>query len=176
MKIPVVKRCCCGCMSNKNGSIAIGILMLIISSSIFVTDLLEMAGYTKRAQYHAHLSGEGWGYLLMQFEEFTRPNIFEMVLLPLSIIPEALLIHGVRKRKRKLLIPWLFLDFLALTASLILLLVIFLVLVVLLVMMMNILIFILFIVGIVAVFLAYYVAVHFFLVVYSYFKVSGCHV
>ncbi|CAG0882037.1 unnamed protein product [Darwinula stevensoni] len=127
----------------------------------FVMNVVDMSrGYEMRPEIHDQVSEEAYTNLLVS----------SMVILLAFIIFDSLLIHGVRKGKRKLMIPWLALELLALITGIIIFVVVFLMLIGLLVMTKNGLFFIIFIVVAVVFLIAYSIAVHFFLVVYSHFK------
>ncbi|CAG0898766.1 unnamed protein product [Darwinula stevensoni] len=164
MKIPFAKHCCCGLTDNRNGSIAIGAVGLVCYIFFFVMNVITMArGYEQRSEIHDHISKEAFANLL----------ICSMVFYLLFIIFDSLLIHGVRKMKRKLMIPWLYMDFLALIAGVILFVVIFVSLIVTVVTTKDGLIFTLFMIVVVVFFIAYSIGIHFFLVVYSHFRELG---
>ncbi|CAG0903604.1 unnamed protein product [Darwinula stevensoni] len=131
---------------------------------LFVMNVITMArGYEQRPGIHDHISEEA----------FTNLLICSMVFYLMFIIFDSLLIHGVRKMKRKRMIPWMCMDFLALIAGAILFVVIFISLIVILVATNNVLIFTLFMIVVVVFFIAYSIGIHFFLVVYSHFKELG---
>ncbi|CAG0898765.1 unnamed protein product [Darwinula stevensoni] len=117
-------------------------------------------GYTGRLEFQEYVSEETYKNLL----------ISSMVTIPAILIVDSLLIHGVRKGKRKLMIPWLALELLALIVVIIIIVVFFIILIGFLITTKNGLFFIIFIVVAVVFIIAYSIAVHFFLVVYSHFK------
>ncbi|CAG0902877.1 unnamed protein product [Darwinula stevensoni] len=124
----------------------------------FVINVVDMSrGYEMRSEITDQLSEETYTNLL----------ITSMVTLLALIIVDSLLIHGVRKGKRNLMIPWLALEFLALIAILIIFICI--ILFGLLTMAPHGL-FIIFIIVAVVFLIVYSIVVHFFLVVYSHFK------
>ncbi|CAG0882039.1 unnamed protein product [Darwinula stevensoni] len=133
-----------------------GTPMIIFYCASFVMNVIDMSrGYEMRSEITDQLSEETYTNLL----------ISSMVILPALIIVDSLLIHGVRKRN--LMIPWLALELLALIAGLIIFICIM--LIGLLVLAPHGL-FIIFIIVAVVFLIAYSIAVHFFLVVYSHFK------
>ncbi|CAG0889764.1 unnamed protein product [Darwinula stevensoni] len=161
MKIPVVEHCCCGFLSNREGSLLIAILNLLGYCSSLAMNAADLGGGRfNRPDFHDYVSEKTYTCLLVSI----------LVIFLVFIVFDCLLIHGVRKWKRKLMIPWLCLEFVALVAGLILFLVSFVAFTVLLVSQMNGVLLTVVIVMAVGFFILYSVGVHFFLVVYSYYK------
>ncbi|CAG0893977.1 unnamed protein product [Darwinula stevensoni] len=99
MRIPIARGCCCRCLSNREGSIVIAVLGLV----------------------------EAVGSILSIFPHFVDLSVVDIkfpmsgniyvkititVVSAIFVMMNSLLIHGIRKSNRKLMIPWLCAAFL----------------------------------------------------------------
>ncbi|CAG0893976.1 unnamed protein product [Darwinula stevensoni] len=94
MKIPIVKGCCCRCLNNREGSIVIAVLGLVHAISVVLTNLPHLVRMSL-ISVEFHMS------------ENIYAKITDAAVSAVFIIMNSLLIHGIRKSNRKLMIPWL---------------------------------------------------------------------
>ncbi|CAG0900223.1 unnamed protein product [Darwinula stevensoni] len=154
----MVKSCCCGCLSLRSGSMTIALLRLINDCICFISILASVSAMDT-------ITFSLWNY--------GSEKTFARVLIGLTcyffamVVVDSLLVHGIRKRKRVLMIPWLCMALLELVLALLLFIMVFVVAT-------QVIGEAVFLVIMFVSFIAFFaIPVHFFDVVYFYFKELG---
>ncbi|CAG0897956.1 unnamed protein product [Darwinula stevensoni] len=158
MRIPVLKKCCCGCMTVRTGSIVIAVFGLVCYG---ITLLMCLALITGLADWKVGLAAFLPEDVTRQTSVYT---VADVVVAIVWIICDSLLLVGVLKMRRKLMIPFLGLQLVWLTLGTIAAIVLF----VLFAVNSGSTIFVA--VTAVVFVVLYGIAVYFFFVVYSHFK------
>ena len=91
---------CCCCVPLRNGALTIGILYLIVNVGV----LLGWAGWLF-ALLAEHMEGPHKNaYIALKFTGFVCGML--AILCGINITMDSLLVHGVRRNRRKFMLPW----------------------------------------------------------------------
>ncbi|XP_042867031.1 uncharacterized protein LOC122249909 [Penaeus japonicus] len=110
----LLRKCCCCCLGLRAGSLAIGIISLlavgVLEFVVAIYCLLNIPETKKRIKFENAVT-----FGIVDPESDAAAYIFLAILLLVAtiyIIVSLMLIHGVRTKKRFLLLPWVFFTFL----------------------------------------------------------------
>ncbi|XP_076061035.1 uncharacterized protein LOC143036921 [Oratosquilla oratoria] len=112
--MPLLKKCCCCCCDLRQGSLFIGIISLlligIVEAVVAIYCLLNVEEAKKRVKFDNTVT-----FGIIDENSDVAAFIFFSILLLVAviyIIVCLVLIHGVRNKRRFLMLPWIFFTFL----------------------------------------------------------------
>ncbi|XP_069181455.1 uncharacterized protein [Procambarus clarkii] len=110
----LLKKCCCCCFDLRAGSLAIGVISFlcigVVQLLVAIYCLLHVEDTKKRLKFENAVT-----FGIVDPESDAAAYIFFSILLLVAIIyiiAALVLIHGVRTKRRFLLLPWVFFTFL----------------------------------------------------------------
>ncbi|XP_066966341.1 uncharacterized protein [Macrobrachium rosenbergii] len=110
----ILKKCCCCCLDLRAGSLAIGVISFlfigVVQLVVAIYCLLNVEETRKRIKFENAVT-----FGIIDPESDAAAYIFFSILLlvaVLYILAALVLIHGVRTKRRFLLLPWVFFTFL----------------------------------------------------------------
>ncbi|XP_018024602.1 uncharacterized protein LOC108680309 [Hyalella azteca] len=111
--MPCLRKCCCCCCGLREGSLAIGIISLVgiglVEIAIAIYCLINVQDAKKKIKFENAVT-----FGIVDKDSDAAAYIFFSMLLLVAVIYVIVclvLIHGVRNKKRFLLLPWAFFTF-----------------------------------------------------------------